>query len=411
MNSAPLELFGVRFHAYLAGIAALILVLIAAHGRSTNYNNYVYLAEAFLHGQAWLLHWPGANTVDAIVYGGKPYVIEGPLPAVLMMPLVALFGESANQTLLAAVLCAATVVAAWELIARIVPDRKTTFWLMLFLFAGTDLWWCSMLGDVWFVAHSAAVACTFLALLELTGKRRAWLIAIFAALAVESRFTMVMALPFYAWALYKDVSPAESIAPAQAGAIAMTDKLRAFALTLVPFVVLWAAYNVVRWGTVADLGYTLFYHQDSWGHPSGSPFSIGYFPYQVYSYFLQSPVLAEWRQSAIWPIFKVDPHGVALTFTSPALLLAVLARTPRRIVVALWLTVALVAVPNFIYYLNGWYQFGMRHALDFEPFLLLLMAYAVRDRLPRWGAILCGYSAAVGVWGVWYWDVFFRTGN
>lgn len=410
-NVASLELFGIRFHAYLAGLGALILVLIAAHGRSTNYNNYLWLAESFLHGQVNLWHWPGPNTVDAVTFNGKNFIIEGPFPALLMMPLVAIFGENANQTLLAAALCAVAVTVGWELVARIVPDRKTTFWLMLFFFAGTDLWWCSELGDVWFIAHTAAVCCTMLALLELTGPRRPWLIAIYAALAVESRFTMVMALPFYAWVLYKDIHPLELAMPENAKIVAMTKSLRTYLLALAPFFVVAVAYNVARWGTLQDQGYTLFYHQDSWGHPTGSPFSLGYFPYQVYSYFMQAPLLAEWRQSSIWPIFNIDPHGIALTFTSPALILAFLAKIPRRMVVALWVTVALVAGPNFIYYLNGWYQFGMRHALDFEPFMLLLMAYAVRDRLPTWGAALCGYSAAVGLWGVWWWDVFMRTGN
>ena len=71
----------------------------------------------------------------------------------------------------------------------------------------------------------------------------------------------------------------------------------------------------------------------------------------------------------------------------------------------------LVALPNLLYYLNGWYQFGMRHALDFEPFLIVLMALAVRNKMPAWGYVLCGYSATVGVWGVWYWNTFMRTGN
>jgi hypothetical protein len=126
---------------------------------------------------------------------------------------------------------------------------------------------------------------------------------------------------------------------------------------------------------------------------------------------MQGPVLVEWLQQAQWPVFKVDPHGIALTFTSPALVLAFWARARRRLIAALWLGAALVAAPAFLYYLNGWYQFGMRHALDFEPFLLVLMAMAVRRSIPVWGIALCAYSILVGTWGVWYWDAFFRTGD
>ena len=80
-------------------------------------------------------------------------------------------------------------------------------------------------------------------------------------------------------------------------------------------------------------------------------------------------------------------------------------------VVALWLATAFVAAPDFLYYLNGWYQFGMRHALDFMPFLFVLMALAVRAKMPAWGMILCVYSAIAGAWGVWWWNVYMRTGT
>ncbi len=379
--------------------ACLVLLLAASQGRSTPYNNYVFLADAFLHGRVTIEHWPGPNTVDALVYNGKPTIIEGPFPALLMMPLVALWGLAANQTALAIFLCVVAVGAAWMLCTRLGCSTWTTAVLVLFLFAGTDLWWCSMLGDVWFVAHTAAVCATLLALLELTGKRRAWLVMLLAACAFESRFTLIFAVPFYLFVL---LSPSGASRKAA---------LYSSLAVLVPVALLWVLYNEARWGTPFDIGYTLFYHQDVWGQPTGSPFRVSYVPYELYSFFLQSPLLSEWRQQAQWPIFKVDPHGVALTFASPAMILAFLAREPRRLVIALWSTVVLVATPSILYYLDGWYQFGMRHALDFAPFILVLMALGVRERFPRWGIALCAYSALVGAWGVWYWDTFFRTGN
>ena len=87
---------------------------------------------------------------------------------------------------------------------------------------------------------------------------------------------------------------------------------------------------------------------------------------------------------------------------------------PRsRVMWFLWATVVLVAGPSFLYYLNGWVQFGMRHALDFEPFMLVLMALALRERerIPLWATVLVTWSCLAGVWGAWYWDTFVRTGN
>ena len=76
---------------------------------------------------------------------------------------------------------------------------------------------------------------------------------------------------------------------------------------------------------------------------------------------------------------------------------------------ALWVAAILVAIPNFLYYVNGFAQFGMRHALDFEPFLVALMMLAVRERVPAWAKALIVYSIVVGVWGCWYWLQFVRT--
>ena len=167
---------------------------------------------------------------------------------------------------------------------------------------------------------------------------------------------------------------------------------------------LWALYNLARWGTWSDIGYTTWYHQDQAGMPTGSPFRLSYLPYELWSFFVQQPT-----RLADFPWLRPEFSGVAITWTSPALVLAFLARSPIRWVIALWVAALLAAVPNFLYYVNGFAQFGMRHALDFEPFLVALMMLAVRDRFPRWGYVLIAYSFVAGLWGCWYWLTFVRT--
>ena len=386
---------------------ALGLSLLAAHGRSTPYDNYTLLADAFVHGRLWI-DWPG-ESIDAILWNGHRYVIEGPFPALLMLPLVAFFGKYANQTTMAIILAALAVAACWDLLRRLGVGARETTWLTVFFFAGTTLWWCSMLGDVWFAAHCAAVAFTMFALRELAGPApRGWLVALFAAAAVESRFTLLLALPFYGYFLARGGIAPEATHVARAAQIA---RVRAFALTLVPIALLWVAYNLARWGVWWDIGYTEFFHHDPWGQPTGSPFRLSYFPYEFSSFFFQAPALNDWRQQAIWPYFKVDVHGVALTWSTPALALAFVARAPRPYLAAMWGLIAVVAAPSFLYYLNGWYQYGMRHALDFEPYLLILMALAARGGLALWARVLIGWSIAMSVWGVWYWNAFYRSSN
>jgi hypothetical protein len=381
--------------AYVAGLAAFAVAALLSHLRATPYDNFVLLAQAFLHGRTWI-DWPGPY-IDALQYGGHYYVIEAPLPAVLLLPFAALFGGQTNQTVLAVVLCAVAIGAAWELGERLGLSRTANAWICVFLFAGTDLLWCAIFGDVWFIAHVSAVCFTMLALVELAGKRRGWLVAIFAACAFESRFSMIAAVPVYAYLLV-----ASGLGPRSEGR--SVTPLAPFAAVLAFVGALWVLYNEARWGTWSDIGYTAWYHQDQVGMPTGSPFRSMYFPMQLWSFFVQMPT---WLGDFPW--LRPEYGGVALTWTSPALLLALFARRPVQWVVALWVATLLVATPNFLYYVNGFAQFGMRHALDFEPFLLTLAMLASRDRLAWWGKALIAYSALAGFWGCWYWLTFVRA--
>ena len=266
--------------------------------------------------------------------------------------------------------------------------------------------WCAELGDVWFLAHLSAMAFVLLAMVELCGKNRGWLVGLCAVLAAGSRAPEVAAFPLFVWALWTGAF--RGVAPSREEQIT---RLRSFFAVVACGGIAYMGYDELMWGTVADIGHTLYYHQDAWGSPTGSPFQLAYVPYEIYSFFFRAPVLVEWLQKAQWPYVKPDTTGIALTFTSPALVLAFLAKTPVSLVRALWITTGLVAIPEFLYYLDGWVQFGERHALDFMPYLFALMAIAVRERLPRWGVALIVYSALVGAWGVWYWNAFVRTGG
>ncbi len=380
----------------MVGLAGAIVALLVAHGRVTPYDNYVLFADALRHGQLALREWPGPS-IDAVLFEGKRYIVNDPVPGVLILPLVALVGTRANQTLLACLLCGVALGAAWELLARLGVNERVAVWLTAFFLLGTDLLWCSMLGDVWFVAQTAAVAFALLALVELAGARRGWLVALWFALAVGSRFTLVMALPVVLWWVYEGFLERARRPRELLGALAV----------LVPFALLWVGYNEARWHLPWDAGHTIFYHQDPYmGSAVGSPFGLANVPVQLWSFFVQPP---QFQPEFPWVVPLAV--GTALWFTSPALVLAFLAREPRRLVVSLWLAVLLVAGPSLLYYANGGSQFGMRHALDFEPFVLVLLGLALRRGLPALGGALIAWSAAAGAWGCWYWNAFVRPGQ
>ena len=393
------------WEAPLAGLVTVALIAQSLRPHGTIFANYVYFADALLHGRIWI-DYPGPR-VDAVLYNGHYYIVNDPVPGFLMVPLVKLAGLDANQTLIGVILAGVAVYAGWKLFANLGASVWTDVWLCAFLLLGTDLWWCTSLGDVWFVAQTSAVAFTMLALAELSDKNRSWLVALWFVLAVGSRFTMVMATPVILWLTLHDGLREAANAP-ETGEVPARHldrrRLLGLAAVLVPAVALWIVYNEARWGVPWDSGHTIFYHQDRFaGSATGSPFSLANVPYQLWSFLIQYPRLFHG-----YPWLVPRFSGVALTWTSPALICAFWARRPREIVIAMWLATLLVAIPSLLYFVNGYSQFGMRHALDFEPFLLVLMTLYLRERFPLWARALFVYSIVVGAWGVWFWRVFYR---
>jgi hypothetical protein len=373
----------------IVGVGAFLVALVLSRFRASPYNGYVLLAQAFVHGHI-AIDWPG-SWIDALPYAGQYWVIEAPTPAVLLVPWVALFG-TANQTTEAVLLCGVAVGACWLTLEQLGVAKRVAVWLCAFLFAGTQLAWAAELGDVWFIAHVASVAAVFLALAELTGKRRGGWIALALVAAVFSRFALVLAIPVFAWLVARDRTPEER-----------RDALLMYGTVIVAGAIVWVRYNLARWGVWYDIGYTAWYHQDSAGSPDGSPFQLRYFAYQLWSFFVMGPA---WQATFPWVIPTYN--GIAMTWTSPALAIALFARRPRALVLGMWAATLLVAGPSFIYYVNGYAQFGMRHALDFEPFLIVLMALAIPARVPLLAKIAIGWSVLVGFWGIWFWNVFYR---
>ena len=368
-------------------IISLIIYLISTGFRDTLYNNHVLLANAWLHGHLWI-EGP-VSGIDALQFEGHWYIIEGPLPAVLLLPIVAIFGPHTNQVAFAAI-CAAIALAAADIVfERMGIEPRLRNWLVAFVGFGTVLWWCTAFAAVWMLAHVMGVMFALLILAECYGKRRPALIGFLIACMGLTRFPMILAaIPISYWLF----------APANTqGAKLNARAVRAFILGLAPLLVLYIGYNYARWHTPFDIGYTLWYHQDQVGEPTGPPFKLHYLPFNVYSFFFYPPAFAN-----DFPWLRPTSFGVALTFTSPALALAFLTSPRAREGLVWWSATVVTAVPSFLYYVNGFEQFGMRHSLDFTPFMLPLVARGL-ERCPSalsFGLIV--FSIAANAYGVFY---------
>jgi hypothetical protein len=113
----------------------------------------------------------------------------------------------------------------------------------------------------------------------------------------------------------------------------------------------------------------------------------------LFSYHYLSKNLAVFFASLPWltsrdPHVIISRHGLALWFTTPALLLVLWPKKVDATMVALFLSAAAVAIWNLMYQNSGWVQFGYRFALDYMPVLFLLLALGGR----RFGS---GFVAAM----------------
>ena len=184
---------------------------------------------------------------------------------------------------------------------------------------------------------------------------------------------------------------------------------------MVPFfafvlVSLW--YNAARFDTIFDTGYKTVY--DSYGgvpysyyltqFPQGPRFDL--FDVRNIPLHLHAMLMLPPEFHPDWSVFRPSPYGTSVLFTSPLFIYAFLVRRKSNLVPASWLAIALISVPIFLHYSQGWVQFGYRFLLDFAPFLLLLTALGVEEHnsasARRWQVALLALSVVAGFWGR-YW--------
>lgn len=85
----------------IALISSIFLVL--SKGPPPGQNHFVYLADAFLHGRLGVTG-SGMALQELVPRNGNFYVVYPPMPAAILMPFVAAFGTSVDQSLISIIL-------------------------------------------------------------------------------------------------------------------------------------------------------------------------------------------------------------------------------------------------------------------------------------------------------------------
>ncbi len=369
--------------------------------RSSHWAHHTYLADAFLNGQLHLARVPN-DAGDMAVVGGKLYVVFGPFPALLLMPLVPLLARGTPDVLVLALTALAGVWAFHSLLVRLhgPGDRARLACATLTFALGTAMHYGAAMGNVWLHAQITATVLQVFALLA-AASGRALATGVLLGLTVLTRPTVTLAAPFCAWLLSRRASRAGADAP-PAPAMGM----RAWAALVLPglaAVALQALYNQARFGSPTDAGY----HYILMGPDFAAlverygRFSLHFLPGNLFGWLLRPP---HWNGSALVP----DPHGMSLLLSTPYLLLAL---WPRHVSRFEWLALAsfaLVSLPSLLYYNDGWVHFGQRFALDGIALALLAASFGARRAPLPLVAFLTLWGIVVGAWGLQWFKAGFR---
>lgn len=360
---------------------------------------------------------------------GRTYYVSFPsAPAVLMLPQVAIRGHRANDVVTTIIMAALVLPLMFAVLRRLQAaglSQRTVredLWLTAALAFGTVFFFAAVQGRVWFTAHVVGVVFCLAYVWCAIEARHPILAGLCLGLATMTRTPMAFMFPLFAFEAWRvsawrpgvgagveaDAdSDADSDADANAAADAdvgpaLPDRIRAFvrvgALFAAPIVVIAIIamiHNYVRFAELGEFGHRYLNVRQQQQMETIGMFSYDYLSRNLAVAFSLLPGI-----SSTAPYISISGHGLAMWFTTPILFLVLWPRVKNGIHRGLWVTVALVAIPTFLYQNSGWFQFGYRFSLDYMVFLILLIAVGGRplSKIVK-GLIIA--SVIVNLFGAW----------
>jgi hypothetical protein len=327
------------------------------------------------------------TTNDIVTIDGRHYPAMSLLPTVpylALVPFEVLWPFS--RWIVSAVI---GILAAWlalPVARRYGPGGNATYWLAALGAFGTMLFTLAIEGDFYYLAHLESVLLVFVALIEWHDRRRPWVLGLMVGLAMLARPTLLlMAVPLGILLL-----------------IEARDRVRVaigFGLPIVGALAVTAAFDFVRFGSPLETGYGI-----AWIAPplealrSQGLFSIVHVPTNLALF-----IGGGFGIRGAFPWLVPSSEGQSILLTTPALLIAVNAGLRDRQNLMLWGAAILTAIPVFLYYGGGGgATYGYRYAMDFVPFLFVLVAIALKERFGNLEKVLIGLSVAFVCYGyVW----------
>src|SRR5690606_26102466 len=384
----------------IAALMALALaggVVLYAILEDSGSNSYALLAEAFLNGR---LDTTTCYDGDCARFEDKIFVMFPPVPAIIALPFVALFGVNfSGFVLLSGVAFTISVWLWWRILEGLNVDRDVAIWLLLGIAFATPLYFVTIRGDgIWFFAQAIGFTFTSLAIHQLV--RGGSLIVAGACIgaAFLCRQMAVFYLPFL-FALSLDRF--EPLISFSRDHIVRVLKL---GLPVAVAVLVYLAYNYFRFGDPMQTGYPYMMGADiseggsmiNYRLAEHGLWSTAYLLFNAVYMFLRGFRLEFGGNSMLDPV-GLDAAGTAILAASPFVLFAFFAPMRRPVLIGI-ATILVIAVPTLFYHSNGYSQYNVqRYALDWLPVVFYLLALAVSEKDIRGLALLVTYGIGLNL--------------
>ncbi len=343
--------------------------------------HFVSLASSFLNGVWYFLADPnpvsGFFWNDTVLYNSRHYWPHQPLPVLLIVPVVFFLNNTGfifYQQIIHFLLCI-LVFGFTILIARKLRYTKFDSYVLATAFVFSSYFFgIAVVPSSYFFAHVVCTLLWMLIIFEFVSKRRWILIGTFLGCVFLTRSTSLLAGIFFVIYLLKNNISAKQVI--------------SFFVPVVLAVFISFGYNFIRFGNIFEQGYSmqkLSFPQLIKAKSYGL-FSLEHLPGNIYYFLIKSPdpVLKDGVSQVLkFPFFTYDLWGMGIFWISPYLLwfLFNIKRVIRiRTVRYLLISAMITAVPIFLYYGVGFYQFGYRYGMDFFPLIFLAFMIAYRSK-------------------------------
>lgn len=327
-------------------------------------------AQAFLEGRLTIdvPVVPNERVEELIPTSRRDALYLGypPLPAILLVPFVAVFGSSVTVATACRAVSVLNVLLFDSCLTRMpkllgLPSiDSSSRWVLNLLFAfGTVTWHSAQLGGDWHLAHAITLAAGLAAIREYLDKNRAQVVGGWIAAIILTRPPAALIGLFFLLPIAR---------------MRAVGRLLQFAALPLAAIVSLGVYNAARFGDPTDFGYSrmLLTGNGKTLMAAYGQFHTQFVPRNLFWFFLAPP----WGPAENGLPIGFDPRGLSLFIACPALLYALPAIWRRWSQV--WVRDALVAlvatlVPLLFYFNTGYWQLGHRFSMDYLALLMVLV--------------------------------------